>query len=288
MNEAQAAGAWAKSQRLAAGMTQQELADKSGLSVRAISNLERGRTARPHPRSLEVLAAALGLPETAGTTWAARLRADQARSASSQAPRQLPAAGKRWSQLRALLPATDPGLPEHGQPGPPAAPAQSELLDRPEPAELPTRQGAGPALWPETAVALAALAKGDPSRIGSFRLLARLGGGAMGEVFLAASRAGQPVAVKRIRAEYAHDAVFRARFAKEVAAVRAVTGAGSPRGLTQGWQGGDRPPPLTDVRADGQSVPVRVNRRGAAEAATPWSPTTFWRLSAQAVQGQGD
>ena len=47
MNEARAAGAWVKNQRLAAGMTQQELADESGLSVRAISNLERGRTARP-------------------------------------------------------------------------------------------------------------------------------------------------------------------------------------------------------------------------------------------------
>jgi tRNA A-37 threonylcarbamoyl transferase component Bud32 len=72
------------------------------------------------------------------------------------------------------------------------------------------------------------LAQGDPSRIGSFRLLSRLGGGAMGEVFLAATRAGQPVAVKRVRAEYARDVIFRTRFAKEVAAVRAVTGGHTP------------------------------------------------------------
>jgi hypothetical protein len=39
MGEARAAGAWVKSQRLASGMTQEELAGKSGLSVRAISNL---------------------------------------------------------------------------------------------------------------------------------------------------------------------------------------------------------------------------------------------------------
>ncbi|WP_236061526.1 serine/threonine-protein kinase [Actinacidiphila acididurans] len=77
-------------------------------------------------------------------------------------------------------------------------------------------------------MALAPLAQGDPSRIGSFRLLSRLGGGAMGEVFLAASRAGLPVAVKRVRAEYARDVVFRARFAKEVAAVEAVTGGHTP------------------------------------------------------------
>jgi hypothetical protein len=44
------AGAWVKSHRLAAGMSRKSWR-KSGLSVRAISNLERGRTAQPHPRS---------------------------------------------------------------------------------------------------------------------------------------------------------------------------------------------------------------------------------------------
>jgi transcriptional regulator with XRE-family HTH domain len=185
MDEAPAAGAWVKSQRLAAGMTQEELASKSGLSVRAISNLERGRTTRPHPRSLEVLAVALGLPETAGTAWATRLRADQARDASSQAPRQLSAAGERRTHPHRVLDADSPGLPDDGEPARAAA-----------------------------AAALAPLEQGDPSRVGSFRLLSRLGGGAMGEVFLAAGRAGRPVAVKRVRAEYARDVVFRARFTR--------------------------------------------------------------------------
>jgi transcriptional regulator with XRE-family HTH domain len=90
MDEARAAAAWVKTQRLAAGMTQEELAGRSGLSVRAISNLERGRTTRPHPRSLEVLAAALGLPAAEGAEWSARLRAVQSRSASAQAAPALP------------------------------------------------------------------------------------------------------------------------------------------------------------------------------------------------------
>ncbi len=228
MDEARAAGAWVKSQRLAAGMTQEELAGKSGLSVRAISNLERGRTARPHPRSLEVLAVALGLPETAGTEWAARLRADQARDASSQARRQLPAAGEQSSRPHTVLTAADHGLPDDGEPASPEVAASPESFERPEPAERPARQGGDPAPGSRAAVAVATLAQGDPSRIGPFRLLSRLGGGAMGEVFLAASRAGRPVAVKRVRAEYARDVVFRARFAKEVAAVRAVTGGHTP------------------------------------------------------------
>ena len=234
MDEARAAGEWVKSQRLASGMTQEELAGKSGLSVRAISNLERGRTARPHPRSLELLAAALGLPETAGTAWAARLRADQARDASSQAqaaaqaPREPPAAGELPSQPRTVLIAADPGLPDAEPDRPETAAAAPEPVALPRPAERPAGLGADPAPRPPAPMALAPLAQGDPSRIGSYRPLSRLGGGAMGEVFLAASRAGQPVAVKRVRPEYARDAVFRARFAKEVAAVRAVTGGHTP------------------------------------------------------------
>ncbi|MEY9840331.1 helix-turn-helix domain-containing protein [Streptacidiphilus sp. EB103A] len=43
------------------GMTQEELAERSGLSIRAISDLERGRTVAPHRRSIELLAEALGI-----------------------------------------------------------------------------------------------------------------------------------------------------------------------------------------------------------------------------------
>jgi tRNA A-37 threonylcarbamoyl transferase component Bud32/transcriptional regulator with XRE-family HTH domain len=230
-------------------MTQEELAGRAGLSVRAISNLERGRTARPHPRSLEVLAAALGLPEADGTAWAARLRADQARSTSSQPPRQLQAAGERRAPSNAVLTAPDPDLLDDHEQG------------RRRDVELTTRQGSVPAPRPETAVAFAPLAPGDPSRIGSFRLLSRLGGGAMGEVFLAAGRAGQPVAVKRVRAEYARDAVFRARFAKEVAAVRAVTGGHTPP-LVDADAEAERPW-IATVYVPGPSLAQAVELRGA-------------------------
>ncbi len=50
--------------RLLAGLSQEELAERSGLSVRAIANMERGRTARPHRRSLWRLADALDLPDS--------------------------------------------------------------------------------------------------------------------------------------------------------------------------------------------------------------------------------
>jgi len=47
--------------RQSAGLSQEELAEVSGLSIRAISNLERGRTRWPHPDSVRRLADALGL-----------------------------------------------------------------------------------------------------------------------------------------------------------------------------------------------------------------------------------
>ncbi len=68
------------------------------------------------------------------------------------------------------------------------------------------------------------LKPGDPRLIGSYRLVGRLGGGGMGQVFLGLSAGGRPVAVKVIRAGLAADLEFRVRFAREVAAARRVSG----------------------------------------------------------------
>jgi hypothetical protein len=64
----------------------------------------------------------------------------------------------------------------------------------------------------------------DPVRLGPFRLLGRLGGGGMGQVYLAQAPGGELVAVKVIRPEFAEDAEFRLRFAREVANARNVSG----------------------------------------------------------------
>jgi tetratricopeptide (TPR) repeat protein len=54
-------GALLRSCRLSARLSQQDLAGSSGMSVREISDLERGRTRRPYPDSVHRLAEALGL-----------------------------------------------------------------------------------------------------------------------------------------------------------------------------------------------------------------------------------
>jgi tetratricopeptide (TPR) repeat protein/transcriptional regulator with XRE-family HTH domain len=53
--------------RLASGLSQEELAERSGLTARAIADMERGRTARPRRHSVRALADALELAEAERT-----------------------------------------------------------------------------------------------------------------------------------------------------------------------------------------------------------------------------
>ncbi|AVV42979.1 serine/threonine protein kinase [Streptomyces sp. P3] len=90
------------------------------------------------------------------------------------------------------------------------------------------------------------LRAGDPSRLGRYRLLRRLGAGGMGVVFLARAPGGAIAAVKTVRAAYAEEPGFRVRFRREAQAARQVH---SP------WV-----VPLLDADAD---------------AETPWLATSF-------------
>ncbi|MEU3443995.1 protein kinase, partial [Streptomyces griseoincarnatus] len=87
---------------------------------------------------------------------------------------------------------------------------------------------------------------GDPQSIGGYRLLARLGAGGMGQVYLARSDRGRTVAVKLVREELARQEEFRARFRQEVRAARQV--------------GGDWTAPVLDADT---------------EAAVPWVATGY-------------
>jgi len=113
--------------RLAAGLTQEELGERSGLTARAIADMEGGRTARPYRRSVRALADALALAEPERTLLerASRpvaLAASAAPSPSARlgigeqggpVPRQLPAAvgcfTGRHGELAALTSLLAPG-----------------------------------------------------------------------------------------------------------------------------------------------------------------------------------
>ncbi|MFH8563664.1 serine/threonine-protein kinase [Streptomyces sp. NPDC017988] len=71
---------------------------------------------------------------------------------------------------------------------------------------------------------LSPLGPQDPREAAGYSLLARIGEGGMGTVYLSHTRGGQPVALKVIRREYGQDADFRRRFEQEVQAARRVQG----------------------------------------------------------------
>ena len=65
----------------------------------------------------------------------------------------------------------------------------------------------------------------EPTVVGPYRLLGRLGSGGMGRVYLGRSEGGRTVAVKIVHPHFALDEEFRARFRREVEAARRVGGA---------------------------------------------------------------
>ncbi|MFH9955660.1 PQQ-binding-like beta-propeller repeat protein [Streptomyces roseolus] len=71
---------------------------------------------------------------------------------------------------------------------------------------------------------LSPLTHDDPAAIGAYRLLARLGSGGMGTVYLGRSPGGRVVALKTLHARLAADPVFRGRFRLETDAARIIGG----------------------------------------------------------------
>ena len=72
---ATAFGALLRRHRLAAGLTQEALAERGGLSVQAVSALERGARGRPQRETLRLLVVALGLTGAARAAFEAAARA---------------------------------------------------------------------------------------------------------------------------------------------------------------------------------------------------------------------
>jgi serine/threonine protein kinase len=110
------------------------------------------------------------------------------------------------------------------------------------------------------------LEPGDPARVGDYRLLGRLGGGGMGQVFYGRSAGGRPVAVKLVRAEYGADPQFRRRFAVEVQAARRVGGFFTAQ-VVDADPDAERPW-LVTAYVPGPSLRAAVEEHGALPVAT--------------------
>jgi transcriptional regulator with XRE-family HTH domain len=69
--------------REAAGLTQEELASRAGLTAKAISALERGERKRPYPHTVRSLADALELPEEERASFVASVRKKDAQGSAA-------------------------------------------------------------------------------------------------------------------------------------------------------------------------------------------------------------
>jgi tetratricopeptide (TPR) repeat protein/transcriptional regulator with XRE-family HTH domain len=145
--------------RRAAGLTQEELAERAGLSVRALRDMERGRTHRPYRQSVQLVADALALdgPSRARLVQAARSPGAPPRATAAPArgrpparpvvtiPMQLPSISGRFAGRSAEL-ALLAGLLASPRLGRPAvlstAPANSVMTSTARPAAVPAARKA--------------------------------------------------------------------------------------------------------------------------------------------------
>src|SRR5690349_22193892 len=108
------------------------------------------------------------------------------------------------------------------------------------------------------------LRPGDPELIGPYRLRGRLGTGGMGRVYLGLSPGGRAAAIKVIRSELAQDPEFRARFRREVAVARQVSGLYTASVLDADADGPE--PWLATAYVPGPSLADAVSQHGPLPA----------------------
>ncbi|WP_051105068.1 serine/threonine protein kinase [Catelliglobosispora koreensis] len=125
---------------------------------------------------------------------------------------------------------------------------------------------------PVLGIDLIPLGEGDPTEAGDIVLLGRIGEGGMGQVYLGTTVSGRPVAVKVVKAPFADDPAFRARFAREAAIAMRVNGIFTAPVLSH--DSNAERPWLATAFVPGPSLAVAVARHGT------FSADGVWRLAA--------
>jgi len=100
----------------------------------------------------------------------------------------------------------------------------------------------------------------DPRQVGRFEIVARLGAGGMGRVYLARSSSGEQFALKMIHQFLSDDMQFRRRFEREVMAARKVTGENTAALVDADPDA--RPPWMATEYVDGPTLSELIDRGG--------------------------
>jgi len=134
-------------------------------------------------------------------------------------------------------------------------------------------------------LARAPLLDTDPSQVGRYRLVARLGAGGMGVVYLGVTEDGQQVAVKVLRPELADDPEFRVRFGREVTMLTRVQGVCTVRVIEADTEA---PKPfLVTEYADGPSLSEYINTSGPLDAGMLYGLATGLAEALAAIHAAG-
>jgi serine/threonine protein kinase len=134
-------------------------------------------------------------------------------------------------------------------------------------------------------VARTPLRDGDPSRIGRYRLTARLGAGGMGVVYLGTAKDGSQAAIKVLRPELADDHEFRVRFRREVTVLTRVQGLCTVRVIEA--DADSARPFLATEYADGPSLAEQVSHGGPLDPAMLYGLATGLADALVAIHAAG-
>ncbi len=125
----------------------------------------------------------------------------------------------------------------------------------------------------------------DPAQVGRHRLVARLGAGGMGVVYLGEDPTGQQVAVKVLRPELADNPEFRVRFGREVTMLTRVQGVCTVRVIEADTEA---PKPfLVTEYADGPSLSEYIDARGPLDAGMLYGLATGLAEALTAIHAAG-
>jgi serine/threonine protein kinase len=125
----------------------------------------------------------------------------------------------------------------------------------------------------------------DPAVVGGYRIVAVLGAGGMGKVYLSYTPGGRPLALKVIRPEFSEDPGFRRRFEQEVHSAQRVQGLYTAPVIDCDTQG--NPPWLATAYVPGPSLAGAVAEHGALPVRSTLLLTVGVAEALQVIHGAG-